>query len=99
MGLGSTFWYPSFTLKPPGFPLLTEIIQTVGDVGTAIAPGFCRYESNDSKTKSQGYLVFPFSLEYQVFRNKCPDTLFTKMDRGKHERDCKDISKFRLYTN
>ena len=47
--------------EAPGFPVLAKIIiQTVGDVGATIVPGFCRYKSNDSKTKSQGYLVFPF---------------------------------------
>ena len=76
MGLGFFILVSLVFTKAPGFPVLADIIQTVGDVGTAIVPGFCRYKSNDSKTMSQGYLVFPFSLEYQVFRNKCPDTLF-----------------------
>ena len=50
----------SLVYAAQGFPVLTAIIQAVGDVGTAIVPGFCRYKSNNSKTKFLGYLVFPF---------------------------------------
>ena len=59
MGLGVYILVSLVYTEAPGFPVLAEIIQKVGDVGEAIVPGFCRYKSNDSKKEPQGYLVFP----------------------------------------
>ena len=41
MGLGFYILVSLVHTAAPGFPVLAEIVQIVGDVGAAIVPSFC----------------------------------------------------------
>ena len=75
MGLGFYILVSLVYTEAPGFPVFEEIIQTVGDVGEAIVPVFTVTKVMLVKQSLRVTWYFHF-LEYQVFRNKCPDTLF-----------------------